>query len=216
MAATRVAGTMGRAKTAAPISIWVGVFIVSTDRNWFGLLLLRNLSEEGEGNRTGEHGPADHQTWGADEPEEIGKCACSFELDLNRSGGHVNQEPLDIQIKGFRHTPHRGLFGNHRCPHEAAAKLLLLALTCGGNRCPGGQFRRRPEDWKFVLHEPVRSRIFGQQGLKIPLECTAEGATKLTELGDRNHSIRGVISEQGWAWVSAQGLHARPACSRIR
>ena len=62
----------------------------------------------------------------------------------------------------------------------------------------------------------ITMAFFGQQGLKIPLGCTAEGATKLTEVGDRNHSIRGVISEQGWAWVSAQGLHARPACSRIR
>ncbi len=90
MAATSVADTTGRAKTAAPINICVGVFIASTGRNWFGLLFFRNLSEEGKGNRTAEHGPSDHQTWGADEPEEIGKCACLVKLSLNPGGGHVD------------------------------------------------------------------------------------------------------------------------------
>ena len=90
MAATSVDGTTGRAKTAAPISICVGVFIASTGRKWFGLLFFRNLSEEGKGNRTAEHGPSDHQTWGADEPEQIGKCARSVELSLNPGGGHVD------------------------------------------------------------------------------------------------------------------------------
>jgi hypothetical protein len=168
MAATRVAGTTGRAKTAAPISMCDGVFMASAYRDRHGF----SSSAIGGGAR---RGIAPFRTVRPitrpgvpTNPNMIGKCPRPVEVCLHFRRGHVAGQPIDIETDVGRHAKDRGLFGNQRRSHEATAKLLLLALPCSRDRSARGKLGGRPEDRKFMLNQPEGGGILGQQACRDP------------------------------------------------